>query len=207
MVQVATLELELTNLEAVGNEGGRSVAWGKVHPLRRLAAWMTSGQRSRERAKQVRGAKLLLAFRSSANGLATVAIYFADIYSDIQVMLLLYRTNNLIWATEAAFFLVAQYVAVYLRVLAYLNGTFGAASWQHRAFLVFGLPVGVLLLDLLMFLEPFGLLAILPLPETLKQFIPAYKATRIIAEVTIESMPQVVIPPAHPKPLLLRFLP
>lgn len=41
-----------------------------------------------------------------------------------------------------------------------------------------------------MFLEPFGLLAVLPFPEWLKQFIPAYKATRIIAEVVIESLPQ-----------------
>ena len=41
-----------------------------------------------------------------------------------------------------------------------------------------------------MFLEPFGLLAVLPLPMWLKTFIPAYKATRVIAEVFIESVPQ-----------------
>ena len=45
-------------------------------------------------------------------------------------------------------------------------------------------------LDVLMFLEPFGLLAVLPLPTWAKTFIPAYKATRVIAEVFIESMPQ-----------------
>ena len=38
-----------------------------------------------------------------------------------------------------------------------------------------------------MFLEPFGLLAMLPFPDWLKQFLPAYKATRIIAEVAIEA--------------------
>ena len=42
-------------------------------------------------------------------------------------------------------------------------------------------------LDVLMFLEPFGLLPIVPLPERMRQFIPAYKATRIIAEVMLES--------------------
>ena len=44
-----------------------------------------------------------------------------------------------------------------------------------------------------MFLEPFGLLAILPFPEWLRQFVPAYKATRIIAEVVIESLPQCLL--------------
>ena len=44
-----------------------------------------------------------------------------------------------------------------------------------------------------MFLEPFGLLAVLPFPEWLRQFVPAYKATRVIAEVTIESMPQCLL--------------
>ena len=44
-----------------------------------------------------------------------------------------------------------------------------------------------------MFLEPFGLLPIIPLPERMRQFIPAYKSTRIIAEVTVESLPQCVL--------------
>jgi hypothetical protein len=48
----------------------------------------------------------------------------------------------------------------------------------------------MLALDCLMFLEPFGLLPIVPLPDTLRQFIPAYKATRIIGEVLIEALPQ-----------------
>ena len=44
-----------------------------------------------------------------------------------------------------------------------------------------------------MFLEPFGLLPVLPLPEWLKLFIPAYKSTRTIAEVAIESLPQCIL--------------
>ena len=58
---------------------------------------------------------------------------------------------------------------------------------------ILGFPFGLVALDLLMFLEPFGLLAVLPLPQWLKQFVPAYKATRVIAEVTIESMPQCLL--------------
>ena len=45
-------------------------------------------------------------------------------------------------------------------------------------------------LDLLMIFEPFGLLAWLPLPEWLHQFVPAFKATRILTESFCESLPQ-----------------
>lgn len=38
-----------------------------------------------------------------------------------------------------------------------------------------------------MFLEPFGLLTAIPFPEWVRAFLPAYKATRIIAEVAIEA--------------------
>jgi hypothetical protein len=55
------------------------------------------------------------------------------------------------------------------------------------------MPFGCFFLDMLMFLEPFGLLPFVPMPETLRQFIPAYKATRVIAEVVIESLPQSVL--------------
>ena len=44
-----------------------------------------------------------------------------------------------------------------------------------------------------MFLEPFGLLTVLPLPGWLKLFVPAYKATRIIAEIAMESLPQSIL--------------
>ena len=114
-------------------------------------------------------------------------------------MALLYSAGRYGWpagipfAALAAFFLVFQFVAVYLRVLPYLANTFGTDSALYRLFLIFGFPFGMLLLDILMFLEPFGLLPIVPLPDRLRQFIPAYKATRIIAEVAIESLPQCIL--------------
>lgn len=37
------------------------------------------------------------------------------------------------------------------------------------------------------------MLRTLPLPDSLRQFVPAYKATRIIAEVMIESLPQCLL--------------
>ena len=91
------------------------------------------------------------------------------------------------------FLLVAQFLVVYLRVLPYLSTTFGADSNIYLGFLWLGFPLGFFFLDGLMFLEPFGLLTILPFPAWLKQFLPAYKATRTIAEVVIESLPQSVL--------------
>ena len=75
-------------------------------------------------------------------------------------------------------------------MLPYLLNTFGAESYIYRIFLITGMPLGLFALDALMFLEPFGLLTILPFPPWMRQFIPAYKATRVIAEVVIESLPQ-----------------
>ena len=66
----------------------------------------------------------------------------------------------------------------------------GGGSSEYLLFLWFGMPLGCFLLDLLMFLEPFGLLPITPMPENLRQFIPSYKATRLIAEVLVEALPQ-----------------
>ena len=80
-----------------------------------------------------------------------------------------------------------------VRCLPYLNTTFGAESMIVKSFTWLGFPFGLLVLDILMFLEPFGLLAVLPLPMWLKTFVPAYKATRVIAEVFIESLPQTLL--------------
>ena len=126
-------------------------------------------------------------------GTMAIMIYFADLISDVQVLTLLYSTGNYAWSYVSASLLIAQFLVVYLRVLPYLSTTFGSDSALYITFLWLGFPTGLLLLDFLMFLEPFGLLTILPFPDWLRQFVPAYKATRIIAEVAIESLPQCIM--------------
>ena len=123
-------------------------------------------------------------------GLVEVTVYFADIISDIQVLMLLWDTGNTASAILSALFLMAQFAVIYVRVLPYLSNSFGDESTIYKVFLWTGFPIGCLGLDVLMFLEPFGLLAVLPLPTWLKTFVPAYKATRVICEVFIESLPQ-----------------
>ena len=129
----------------------------------------------------------------TATGVMAISLYFADIISDVQVLTLLYTTGNLLWAAISLFLLVAQFLIVWLRVLPYLASTFGTESNIYVIFLWTGFPAGLLFLDMLMFLEPFGLLTVLPFPAWMRQFIPAYKATRVIAEVVIESVPQSVL--------------
>ena len=142
---------------------------------------------------RVCGSALVQVLARSANGFLVVSLYFMDVYSDVQVVQLLVTTKNFTWAAMSITVLVLQFMVVYVRVLPYLSSTFGSDSSIYRVFLVTGFPVGLLCLDFLMFMEPFGLLVILPFPAWLRQFIPAYKATRIIAEVLIESLPQCIL--------------
>ena len=130
---------------------------------------------------------------NAANGIMSVSLYFADLLSDVQVVQLLLNTGNYWWAAQAIFLLVAQFVVCWIRVIPYLGSSFGLDSCVYHSWLWFGFPFGLVALDFLMFLEPFGLLTVVPMPDWLRQFIPAYKATRIIAEVAIESLPQCVL--------------
>ena len=101
--------------------------------------------------------------------------------------MLFYNAGALRFAAFSASLLVGQFAVVWIRVLPHLHETYGPESTFYRLFLYLGMPFGMFFLDFLMFLEPFGLLPITPMPETLRQFIPSYKATRIIAEVAVEA--------------------
>ena len=136
---------------------------------------------------------ILTVLKNSANGFISVTMFFADVSSDIAVIVLLWSTGNFVWAWQAIFFVVYQFVVVYQRVLPYMINTFGEKSCLTLSFTYLGFPLGLLILDFLMLLEPFGLLAVLPLPAWLKQFVPAYKATRVITEIAIESLPQCLL--------------
>ena len=124
-------------------------------------------------------------------GVMAISLYFADLISDIQVLTLLWQTGNYLWSWMSLFLLVAQFFVVYIRVIPYLSSTFGSDSTLYITFLWGGFPTGLLMLDFLMFLEPFGLLAMMPLSEEFKMFMSAYKATRTVSEVACESFPQV----------------
>ena len=101
-------------------------------------------------------------------GLLTIGLFFADVISDVvRVCIMFFATQNRVWGSEAALLLGGQYVMVYWRVSTYLLSAFGDGSAMYRWFRWVGLPFGVVALDVLMLLEPIGLLRlrVLPLPE------------------------------------------
>ena len=111
--------------------------------------------------------------KNAATGFISVFMFFADVASDIAVIVLLWDTGNYLWAIEALVFVVGQFVVMYVRTLPYMHNTFGSNSCITIGFTYLGFPLGLLVLDFLMLLEPFGLLPVLPLPTWLKQFVPA----------------------------------
>lgn len=128
--------------------------------------------------------------KNTISGVLTIYLYFMDLISDYQVTMLYYNVGAMRFAAVSAGLLIGQFAVVWLRVLPYLYTTYGSSSLFYRCFLIFGLPFGCFFFDALMFLGPFGLLPIVPMPESMRLFIPAYAATRMIAEVLVEALPQ-----------------
>ena len=127
--------------------------------------------------------------KNTISGVLTIYLYFMDLISDYQVTMLYYNTEAYTFAAISAGLLVGQFFVVWLRVLPYLDVTYGTDSTFYRVFF-WTFPFGCFFFDFLMFLGPFGLLPIVPMPEAMRLFIPAYGATRMIAEVLVEALPQ-----------------
>ena len=131
--------------------------------------------------------------KNTISGVLTIYLYFMDLISDYQVTVLYYNTGAVRFAFVSLCLLVGQFAVVWMRVLPYLSVTYGTDSTFYRIFLYIGMPFGCFFFDFLMFLIPFGLLPVVPMPESWRLFIPAYAATRMIAEVLIEAFPQFVM--------------
>ena len=135
--------------------------------------------------------KLLVSIlKKTISGVLTIYLYFMDLISDFQVTQLYYNCHAYKFAAVSASLLIGQFLVVWLRVLPYLSNTYGTDSTFYKVFLYFGMPLGCFFFDFLMFLGPFGLLPYAPMPEAMRLFVPAYGATRMIAEVLVEALPQ-----------------
>ena len=158
-----------------------------------------------------------LVFRVAPGVLASV-LFYADLAFDILLALQLFSTGNEVWGKLTITFIGLQYLVSWIGVLLWLRAQFGMGCvWDTEKhdyscvttlFLLLGFPLGPLLLDLLMFLEPLTLLEWLPNPQTeydgmeykqlpglgqLRLLLPAYRATRTLVEVTLEGLPQSVL--------------
>ena len=130
--------------------------------------------------------------KNTISGVLTIYLYFMDLISDYQVTELFYNTGAYRFAAVSASLLIGQFVVVWSRVLPYLQVTYGEDSTFYRLFF-WTFPLGCFFFDFLMFLGPFGLLPIVPMPEAMRLFVPAYGATRMIAEVVVEALPQFIM--------------
>lgn len=133
-------------------------------------------------------------------GVAAIVLFYADMVADVAVVRSLYATQNVAWAMESVAFVAAQYLACYSMVLVYCVRIDGG-GWRRRTllFAFFGYPLGPIILDALMFLEPLTLLPELPrclpapLAHELATLLPRYRRARVLVEVILEGIPQSVL--------------
>ncbi|EOD20734.1 hypothetical protein EMIHUDRAFT_229345 [Emiliania huxleyi CCMP1516] len=110
-------------------------------------------------------------------------LFYADLGFDVVLAIQLFETNHPIWGTLTVIFIAQQYVAVWLGVTFWLHAQFGigckcesgdktytSVSLATTLFLCAGFPIGPLVLDVVMFLEPLGLLHLLPPPRNAKAY-------------------------------------
>ena len=128
--------------------------------------------------------------KNTISGVLTIYLYFMDLISDWAVTELYYKAHAYTFSAISLCLLIGQFLVVWMRVLPYLELTYGSDSLFYRLFLFGGMPLGCIFFDFLMFLGPFGLLPYAPMPENMRLFVPAYGATRMIAEVLVEALPQ-----------------
>ena len=104
--------------------------------------------------------------KKAINGVITIWLYFMDLISDYQVTMLFWNTGAHRFAAVSACLLVGQFVVIWSRCLPYLHMTYGEDSMFYRVFLYIGMPFGCFFFDFLMFLMPFGLLPVAPMPTS-----------------------------------------
>ena len=117
------------------------------------------------------------------------ALLYADLSSDIVLMVDLFKAGAWIYGTISAFIIVNAYIAMDKGVHAFV--TRRATNAQQMAHLLVGFPAVPLLFDLLMAIKPLGVLP--KLPKELEELLAQYKSTRSLLEVTLESLPQTIL--------------
>ena len=149
---------------------------------------------------------------STIRPFASIWLTFADVTFDALVALSLMQAGRPQLAMITLGCIGAQYFASWLAVLLWMWSQFGVGcEWTRNrgvysrgtaCFAALGLPLGPLLLDLCLFLEPL-LLLVLPRQRTLgkspildagqlRPLLPPYRSTRLVLATLLESLPQAV---------------
>jgi hypothetical protein len=149
-------------------------------------------------------AQLIKWFVSMPIGVAAILLFYADMAADVAVARSLFASGISIWGWATVSFIGLQYLICYAMVLVYLCRSHRQLHGHYCGtrtivFAVLGLPAGPMILDVLMFLEPLGLLPALRfcMPEALAidvaVLIPHYRRARSLVEVAVEGVPQTML--------------
>ena len=159
--QIATYNQFLSALETEKEEGV------DLEEMARLEA-EAEAKKKREGGCTETTKMAVAVIKNAISGIITVWLYMMDLISDYQVTMLFYNAEAYRFAFISACLLVGQFLVIWLRVLPYLKDTYGATSTFYLLMLYGGMPFGMFFLDFLMFLGPFGLLPIVPMPESIE---------------------------------------
>ena len=152
-------------------------------------------------------------------------LFYADCLFDVLLALHLFETGHPSWGSLIIAFITLQYITAWLSVFSWFHARYGFqcclgpchycshCSWlgcASVAWLCFGFPLGLLVLDVVMLLEPLGLYRLLPNvrtvpfdqdlfgrlaldPGLLRLLLPPYRAMRTLVEASLQSLPQVLL--------------
>ena len=125
-------------------------------------------------------------------GLGTAVLFYGDVISDIFIASELSDARQRGWTAACVLFILLPCIMAYASTAAYLLRLGGASSCALWLWLAVGLPWGVLGLDLTMFVDMCTLLREMPdyaLVKQLKLLMPSYRATRVLWELCLETLP------------------
>ncbi|KAL3928830.1 MAG: hypothetical protein SGPRY_002219 [Prymnesium sp.] len=129
-------------------------------------------------------------------GAVSAAFFYADVASDVIIASELVGSRQTTWAALSIAFILLPCLLAYASMVSFVWRLRGATPLLCAVFAL-GLPWGVVLLDLVMFIELSSLLSelsdALPGVRALKLFLPSYRATRILWELSLETIPQSVL--------------
>ncbi len=127
---------------------------------------------------------------NTLNAFFNFALYFADIYTDIILLLDFIKYGWVLCSVWSVCFLVAPYAVAVGGIFITRKNSINFIDWDDGygkiVFYCF-FPLYPFLLDLLM---PFYRLMDKWLPDTLMNFMAQYEATRTLSETVLESIPQ-----------------
>ena len=156
----------------------------------------------------------------SCRDLVGACLFYADCLFDVLLALHLFETGHPSWGSLIIAFITLQYITVWLSVFSWFHARYGFQCCYYTlcsfvplvtvAWLCFGFPLGLLVLDVVMLLEPLGLYRLLPNvrrvpfdqdlfgrlaldPGLLRLLLPPYRAMRTLVEASLQSLPQVLL--------------